>query len=255
MIISLMFLPVLTKTFQLLNGFDLSVLKLFNTFSQRSWNFDQLMKFVAGSDLVKAGLIVSALWWFWFRYTDAQKERNARERIISALAAAVFTLFLVRFLAYVLPFRARPSQNPALNFLLPFGTGRGEVSTWSSFPSDHAALFFPLAVGIWSITKRLGWLLLAYVFFIICLPRIYLGLHYPTDILAGALLGILMAGLANTKRARSFIAGPVLKWQKKSPALFYVCFFLLTSQIADLFIEVRRAGAGVLMILHHVFLK
>jgi hypothetical protein len=60
------------------------------------------------------------------------------------------------------------------------------LSGWSSFPSDHACLFFALATGLCLISPVIGGLALLHASLIVSLPRIYLGLHYPTDVLAGA---------------------------------------------------------------------
>lgn len=62
-----------------------------------------------------------------------------------------------------------------------------------SCPSGHAAHSFASAGVIWLESKRLGRpaLILAAL---IGYSRLYLFVHYPTDVLAGALLGLLTAG-------------------------------------------------------------
>ena len=57
-----------------------------------------------------------------------------------------------------------------------------------SFPSDHAAVAFAIAFGVLAFSRRAGILFLAAAT-LISLSRIALGLHYPSDVLAGALVG------------------------------------------------------------------
>jgi len=63
-----------------------------------------------------------------------------------------------------------------------------------SFPSGHATLFFMLSAVIYHYNKKIG-----VIFFILSafmgLARIAAGVHYPLDILGGAILGILIAGV------------------------------------------------------------
>src|SRR5262249_31855041 len=106
----------------------------------------------------------------------------------------------------------------------------------------HATLFVALAVGVWCAHARAGALLLAYVTLVVLLPRIYLGMHYPTDIFAGAAIGGGIAWLANLKPARQRLPHPLLEWHRLSPGTFYACAFLLTSQIAVLFDPVRKVA-------------
>jgi len=67
-----------------------------------------------------------------------------------------------------------------------------------SFPSGHAmasiCLYGALAYLVWGLTRRLGWRWTAFIaaallILIIGGSRIYLGVHYPSDILGGYLLG------------------------------------------------------------------
>lgn len=74
-----------------------------------------------------------------------------------------------------------------------------------SFPSGHAAMAFAGAVGLSTLAAvpALGWWVLAGA---IAYSRVYLGVHYPSDVAAGALVGITCAvmTLAIVRR----VAGP-----------------------------------------------
>ena len=64
-----------------------------------------------------------------------------------------------------------------------------ELPHTSSFPSGHATVAFACATAIALAVPRLRWpvyLLAALIAF----SRVYVGVHYPLDVLAGALLGV-----------------------------------------------------------------
>lgn len=69
--------------------------------------------------------------------------------------------------------------------------------TSSSFPSGHAAFFFALAMVVYLIFKGSPWIFqgLPLVFFmgaiLIGIARVIAGIHWPMDILAGAMVGII----------------------------------------------------------------
>ncbi len=119
------------------------------------------------------------------------------------------------------------------------------LAGWSSFPSDHAALFICLAVAIWFASKRLGAIALGYTCFFILLPRIYLGIHYPTDVLAGMLVGIGVASLAKITWLRRTATMPGMHWLEAHPASFHGFLFLCSFEIAESFSSLRDiAGFG-----------
>lgn len=89
-------------------------------------------------------------------------------------------------------------------FALPGGTVRwlAPAANAGSIPSLHAANFFAMAVVAWARNRRLGVAALV-IAAAVALSRVYVGVHWPTDVLAGAAWGTLcaFAGLALARRA------------------------------------------------------
>ncbi len=77
-----------------------------------------------------------------------------------------------------------------------------DVSASSSFPSSHAWLAFYFA-GFFLWTGWPGWLSLA-IASLITFSRIYLGVHYPSDVLVGALWGMLFGRIAASMPSSKF---------------------------------------------------
>lgn len=61
----------------------------------------------------------------------------------------------------------------------------------SSFPSTHTGLAFCLAFGIYFIKRKAGIIFFIFSLFI-ALARIFVGVHWPSDIIFGILLGFLV---------------------------------------------------------------
>ncbi|MFZ4453025.1 phosphatase PAP2 family protein [Salibacterium aidingense] len=70
-----------------------------------------------------------------------------------------------------------------------------EKSVSPSFPSDQAVVMGTCAVLFFFVYRKLGWaaLLLA---LLVLFSRIYVGHHYPSDVVTGALLGGVITGIA-----------------------------------------------------------
>lgn len=62
----------------------------------------------------------------------------------------------------------------------------------NSFPSDHTILFFSICISIW-LVRRSKWYIWLTLPVLVGISRIWVGVHYPGDVLAGALLAILSA--------------------------------------------------------------
>lgn len=235
---------------QLVNPVDARVIALFNQFAQRSWAFDAF--FVLCSNyLLRAAGIVPLYWWAWFDKSNDHDKGEKRRILIFGIMACVLALILSRTIAVLLPFRMRPLYDPDLQFKAPYGQPTHMLAGWSAFPSDHAAVYFALAICLWFVSRRLGLFALCWTFFVTCLPRVYLGLHYPSDIVAGALLGIGVAFLSTNAALRSAMTGPVMRFQERHPGPFYALLFLFTVQLATAFESVLVFRDYFYAIAHH----
>jgi undecaprenyl-diphosphatase len=184
--------------------------------------------------------LIAILWWAWFK---PDVEQRARISITITLFCCFVAMFLAKLLEFTTPYRTRPIHETALHFLIPFGEYPATLDNFSSFPSDHAALFFALATGLFFVSKRVGIFAILYTLFIISLPRIYFGLHYPTDIIAGAFIGIITAHIGNLYLNQSKIINSIVNFSNTKPANFYPLYFLLSYQIVDLFGDVRAIAS------------
>jgi undecaprenyl-diphosphatase len=220
------------------NSVDLYLLGLLNSFAHRSVAFDTAVSFFSDQAVFKGTLLTSLLWLAWFKRDPSQKLR--RELFISTLAATLTSLLLVKVIRSFLPFRLRPIHDPSVGFMLPYHVTSDSLWNWSSFPSDTAAFAFALSVGLLMMWGRWGWLAILYSFVVICLPRVYLGYHYPSDVAVGALIGGLVALTLCQEKSRIALSRPLLLWGDNYPGAFYCLFFILTFEIAAVFENARQ---------------
>jgi undecaprenyl-diphosphatase len=228
------------------NPFDSAIIHFFNQFAHRSLAFDRIVEHIEANDFIKGGAMVSLLVWMWFREANGGEQEKRREILLFGLFASIAAVLVSRLLAHAVPFRERPLRNPDLLFQMPYGMNPNSFLHWSSFPSDHAVLFFGLAATIFFVSRRVGLLALFHATFVVCLPRIYLGIHYPTDIVAGALIGVGAAAFAQLTALRHPLMRYFLLWSEEYPGAFYAFMFLVASQTAELFDPVRAIISSAL---------
>ncbi|MGF6918636.1 phosphatase PAP2 family protein [Paraburkholderia sp. 40] len=124
-------------------------------------------------------------------------------------------------------------------------TRAAQLSDWSSFPSDHAMLWMAIATGIFLVWRGIGVLALLYTALFICLPRAYLGFHYPTDLLVGGAVGIVITLVLTRDTIRARYATPALRWIERHPGPSAMLAFILCVELVTQFEELRALACGV----------
>ncbi len=162
---------------------DYSLYKTINGLSGHSFA-DDLFKFLA-DDLPAVVVILVAI---TFLIPWSQQRAERRSGAVLATVAAGLALLINQPIAHAVE-RLRPYlAHPAHAHLL---IARSHDP---SFPSDHATGAFALACGIWLYDRTLGTILLV-IAAVLAFARVYVGTHYPGDVVAGALIGIAAASL------------------------------------------------------------
>ncbi|MDA8216446.1 MAG: phosphatase PAP2 family protein [Dehalococcoidales bacterium] len=137
---------------------------------------------LVANDLIFLALLGVAAWWFLPSSDDAGK-RAALATVGAVVVGQMVNLAIGLFVYVPRPFVAH-------QVLLLVDAARD-----SSFPSDHATAAFSVATAalLWRMPGRR---LLLPGAVLIALARVYVGAHYPADVLAGAGLGAMWTILA-----------------------------------------------------------
>jgi membrane-associated phospholipid phosphatase len=196
--------------------------------------FDVVVVTLEANELLKGGVVFSALWYAWF---DPEL-KHGRRAVIATMLGAAAAVATAQGLARVLPFRVRPLFDPSLHLTWAIGLAPF-LAKWSSFPSDHAAMFGAIVAGLVKASRPLGLAAGVYVGVLVLLPRIVLGFHYTTDVLGGVLLGAVAVDVLMRVRG----VWPTLDWiswlADRRPGLFYAGAFLVMFETASLFSNLR----------------
>ncbi len=156
-------------------GLDLLLFWKLNDLAGHSIYLDTLFIFLADYFQYLVGL---SLFWFF---------RKKISVVIWALATGAFSRLVLTNIIHWFYYRPRPFMDHQVYQLF-------DHDKISSFPSGHAATFFAIAMVVyWQDRKLGGWFLVAAS--LISLARVIAGVHYPTDILAGAVVGIVAGWL------------------------------------------------------------
>lgn len=120
-----------------------------------------------------------------FIYKDDAQKRIHRE-VFLKVSSAVGLSYILKIIIQLIHQRPRPFVNHDVLQLVDKSAGS------ASFPSGHTVLAFAIAFSIYFYNKKLGAIFLVLAM-LAGLGRIYVGVHYPLDVLGGVLLGCFSA--------------------------------------------------------------
>lgn len=225
----------------MLEALDLAGLEAANQLAHRSAGLDWAMHQLLTVDLLKMGVPALLTLFVWLRPDGWIRGREAF--VVRSLAGICLALALGFALHDSLPPRPRPRlAMPAFPF--PDLGAIPDLGDYSAFPSDHAVLVAALSATVSARSRPLGLLAAAWSAFAVCFPRLYVGYHYPSDLVAGAALGVLVVGAALRLPLPWFdaFAEALRRMGERVPALVMIGLFLATYEFMTLFTSLRQFG-------------
>ena len=172
------------------SNFDHILLSFFHELALKYENIlTPLSKFLA----LTGDLPLLVIGWTGFVLFFVKKDKRCGMQMCGAIIiGAILTTIILKNLVY----RPRPYIESDL-YRSWWGMHDLKEDWDTSFPSGHAcaAMAGVTAYFIWSKNKKVSWLWFLYPI-IIGASRIYLCVHYPSDVFAGLLVGIIAAFLS-----------------------------------------------------------
>jgi len=165
---------------------------------------DDVMQFIA-NDYFVAVMLALMMLGLWFGGRSLDQRRLNQWGVVQASVGVGLTNLFIQILNLVLkvdpwdrPYIFDPNLKPVFGYL----------PTDPSFPANSAAVAFAFATGVFMGNRKAG-----VVMYIIAalwgFSRVYVGIHYPLDILGGAVIAIVIT-LISRKALLLFEPGPTL---------------------------------------------
>ncbi|GGH73655.1 undecaprenyl-diphosphatase [Pullulanibacillus pueri] len=165
-----------------MNPFDTTIYHAINNLSGHIVWFDHTMMFIS-----KYALEIYALLFILFWLTLPRSRPESRHALVLSFFSGIFALVINFIIAH---FWARPRpfvslQPGTFHQLIPHAAD-------ASFPSDHGSGSFGFAAATWKLNK---WISRTFTTFaiIVIFSRVYTGVHWPTDVLASVVVGVIAA--------------------------------------------------------------
>lgn len=165
---------------------DINIFYLLNNLAEQSRIFDKLVVFLAV--YLQYFLVLAFILLLYFSgYAKPEKIRIFLATVVAIVVSRLGVAEFIRFLHH----RPRPFLVLEVHKLISNSDWFYSDKEWS-FPSGHSTFFFAMATSIYLYNKKWG-----IGFFIasilMSVSRIIAGVHYPSDILGGAVIGIVVA--------------------------------------------------------------
>lgn len=157
--------------------------RVVNNFARHTGWLHGIVAGYAGYGIALFALLLVVGWWLARRSGNPATMGLALCAGIGTLVAVAINQPIVRSVHEARPYTTLPHTLVLV-----------QRSMDPGFPSDHATAAGAAAVGLFFVSRRLGWTAAAAAL-LMAFARVYAGAHYPRDVLAGLALGAVVAVL------------------------------------------------------------
>ena len=228
-------------------AWDIYLVKFFNQFCGKSIFLDTLAVVFLSVDALRTALLVALVLGIW-HYGKITGDLSSQKRVVSILLSIVITLGSIEILNAVIdsPRPAVTYENTLKTPLLTADTKELWKGGWvrnpkhGSFPSDTVALLSTMAIGLFLWNRMLGAIAILFVCVAGILPRLYFGLHYPSDMILGFIIALFSSLSIDKIKSLDKLYKKIFSIEKQFPYVFGVLGFYLAYIIADKFILIRK---------------
>jgi len=173
---------LLMRTSPLFPDWNFHILKGLFLLFPHSATHDAIADFFVLNALASSWIYAAVFYLYWRIEDDRTIWRRSRlfETFVT-FCLATFTSLALR------PWFGWPAPTLVPRFQQLYPRSLWETGNPNCFPSHSTLIYFLIAVGFWRFKRWVSVLLIAGVFLLISIPRLYVGGHYPIDIIAAVL--------------------------------------------------------------------
>lgn len=217
---------------------DITILGWINGFAG-SFALDHLVKQMEENQIFTGNFFLMGFWYLWFSSGHTEQKRIS---LLQIMLGVFLSIFVARAISHIMPYRPRPYLT---NFMHPLSIDtQYHYDQINSSPSDTTAFFMAFGVGYWFISRRIGTFFVILAMTYVTLPRLYLGLHWPSDLAAGWVIGGTVVAFVLRSKWAAAACRDLYRWGEGHPGLFYAMAFSFMCEMATMFENLRGMVAG-----------
>jgi len=212
-----------------------AVLEALFRFLPFTWWHITLAETPTYNPLASTWIFAAISYLYWRQDDDRTLWRRCR---LLETAMACWLAVLATMLVRPWVFWPSPTRVPSFQALYP--RYLGTLGNANCFPSHSTLVYLIVALGFAPLSRRICAGLVAFTFIAVSFPRIYLGGHYPIDVLVSAILAVVATVLVRLWCSRPGISR-LLEWVVLRGRVTEILLFLWLFELGEGF----RAGLGI----------